>query len=198
MVTLRIARGLPSLRQRDVARAVRRAFVAGKERYGMRLCGWSLQDDHIHMIVEADDRDALTRGLKGLSVRVARALNRYWCRKGRVFGDRFHVLRLGTPTQVRNAWVYVLQNARKHGRWHRRRFDRFSSGFWFDGWITGPARRPGGPAPVASPKSWLLATGWRRLGPIGMEERPAGERDARLQADRAPRRRTARELAAVG
>src|SRR5690606_22646659 len=101
---------------------------------------------------------------------------------------------------------YVLQNARKHGRWRRRRFDRYSSGFWFDGWLDGPARRPGGPVPVALPRSWVLSTGWRRLGLIAMDESPAAARPTKRCAPRSAVRmvvvrylpRDARPAAAVG
>src|SRR5690606_23886728 len=100
MVTCRLVRGLPSLRQRQVLRVLRLAFAEGRERFGMRLCVWSLQDDHIHLIVEAEDATALTRGMKGLAVRSARTLNRLWNRKGRVFDERFHMRQLRTPRQV--------------------------------------------------------------------------------------------------
>src|SRR5690606_20255284 len=133
---------------------------------------------------------ALTRGMKGLAVRIARTLNRLWNRKGRVFDERFHMRQLRTPRQVRNVLVYVLQNARKHGRWHRRRFDRYSSGFWFEGWAEGPPRRPGGPVPVAAPRSWVLCTGWRRLGSIAMDERPSAGRRTKRCAARSAKRRT--------
>jgi REP element-mobilizing transposase RayT len=46
---------------------------------------FSVQRDHLHLIVEASDRRALSRGMQGLSIRVARAANGELGRKGRVF-----------------------------------------------------------------------------------------------------------------
>ena len=75
---------------------------ASSERQGFRLAHFSIQRDHLHMIVEAEDRRALTAGMKGLLVRVARALNQSWRRTGKVF-KRFHEHLLRGPREVRNA-----------------------------------------------------------------------------------------------
>ena len=168
-VTLRLRDGLPSLRT-SVARArVERAFSLGRDRFGFRLNQFSLQSNHLHLIVEADDRLALTRGMKGIAVRVARALNRLWKRRGRVFADRFHSRPLSTPREVRSALVYVLQNARHHGL-RVMGVDPYSSGPWFDGWRQGIVHAS--PGPGAGAMSWLLREGWRRHGLIGIEENP--------------------------
>ena len=75
-VTVRLRAGLPTLR-RDAARAaIERSFRAAGERFGFRLAHYSLQSNHVHLIAEASDRTSLSRGMQGLLVRVARALNR--------------------------------------------------------------------------------------------------------------------------
>src|SRR5262245_44604695 len=77
-VTVRLHAGLPSLRQ-DAARAeIESAFRGAGERAGFRIAHYSLLTNHVHLITEADDRTALSRGMAGLLVRVARALNRLW------------------------------------------------------------------------------------------------------------------------
>jgi REP element-mobilizing transposase RayT len=169
-------RGLaPSLRRELARGAITSVFRAGRDRFGFRLTEHSLQSNHIHLIAEADDRSALSRGMQGLLVRIARALNRLWKRRGSVFADRFHVRALRTPREVRAALVYVLQNARRHGL-RLLGIDPYSSGPWFEGWKQrgGGAR---GHSAVREPpgvraKTWLLLEGWRRHGPIGIEECP--------------------------
>ena len=101
------------------------------------------------------------RGLRGLLIRVARAANRVWKRRGAVIAERYHHRRLASPREVRHAIAYVLNNARKHWAGLRscRGIDPGCSGRWF--W--GQAQDP--PA-VARPRFWLLAIGWTRAGPI--------------------------------
>jgi hypothetical protein len=148
-----------------------------------RICQFSIQGNHIHMICEATDNVALARGIQGWSVRVARGLNGYWEREGSVFDDRYHVEILTTPTQTRNALCYVLQNARRHGeridsKWGG--MDPFSSAWWFDGWKEN--WRAGVPPPemrtVAAAETWLLNVGWTRskAGLLSITEVPAAGR----------------------
>ncbi len=135
---------------------------------------YSIQSNHLHLLVEARNRGALTRGVQGLMVRIAKGLNRLWSRRGKVFSDRYHDRILRSPRQVRNALVYVLQNAKKHGRKLKGLIDAFSSARWFDGWrerlhFTGPEPSP---APIAAARTWLLDQGWRKHGLISASEAP--------------------------
>ena len=168
-VTIRLRAGLPSLRRKETRNAIAQAFECGGDRFGFRLDQFSLQTNHVHLIAEAEDRDALSRGMQGLLVRIARTLNRLWRRRGSVFADRFHARALRTPREVRAALVYVLQNARRHGL-HLLGIDPYSSGWWFDGWREKP-RTVLSPTPSAA-RSWLLREGWRRWGLIGLRECP--------------------------
>ena len=174
-VTIRVRDGLPTLRNRRVYAALRSAFAAGCERFGFRLAQYSVQRDHIHMIVEAKDRRALTRGMQGLLIRVAKGLNRLWERSGSVFSDRYHDKALRTPKEVRSALAYVLNNARKHGLRLAQGMDFFASGPWFNGW-RGKFGMRGVPqvCPVAFGRTWLLNVGWRRHGLITLAEVPGG------------------------
>lgn len=112
LVTLKVASGQPSLRRAHARELVFAALAAARERHGMRVVHFSVQANHLHALVEASDARALARGMQGLAVRIARALNRLWGRSGRLWCDRFHSRVLRTPREARNALVYVLHNAR--------------------------------------------------------------------------------------
>ncbi len=179
-VTVRLERGLPGLRGKQAYRTLKRAFAAGCDRFGFRMAQYSVQTNHLHMICEATEKNALARGMQGLLIRVAKALNRLWARHGRVFADRYHGRILRTPREVRNALCYVLNNARRHAvRLGKALLDPFGSGFWFDGWKETRGQVPRGlaergeDAPLARARSWLLTVGWRRRGLLGMCEVPA-------------------------
>ena len=104
-----MASGVPSLRGFDVFPAVHAALSLA-QRAGFRITTFSVQDDHVHLLVEAADRAALVSGARGLQVRLARTINRATGHRGRVMGDRYHVRALRTPREVRIALVYVLRN----------------------------------------------------------------------------------------
>ena len=174
-VTVRLIEELPSLRRMRVLAVLKGAFAAGCDRFGFKLVQWSVQSNHVHFLVEAEDNESLSRGMQALQVRMARALNKLWARKGRVFCGRYHARVLKTPREVRNALVYVLQNARRHGLRLHSCLDAYASGFWFTGWKEGLPVVAGNPEPLplAKARTWLLETGWwQRHGLIGREEAP--------------------------
>jgi REP element-mobilizing transposase RayT len=182
---------LPALREHELFIEVRRALVAGRERFGFRLVHFSVQRDHLHLLAEAAHRRALSRGVQGLSVRVARAINRRLQRHGKVFADRYQARALKTPRAVRWALRYVLLNVRKHerGAWGVPFgfVDGCSSAAWFEGFARPPelifgARqcrqefraRHGLESPVVAARTWLLAVGPTLVAPFDVDEVPGG------------------------
>jgi REP element-mobilizing transposase RayT len=195
-VTSRLVPGLRSLRSAAELAVVRDA-LARSARNGFQVVHHSIQSNHVHLIVEADDRKTLTSGLRALLVCLARELNQLWQHRGAVFADRFHERELRTPREVRNSLLYVLQNARKHGIWMRGP-DPCSSGVDFDGWEQAQKRQsptagrsaqsscsaPAAAQPAEEPpkqvtlwrrsRTWLLEVGWRRHGLLRETDVPQG------------------------
>ncbi|MBK7875741.1 MAG: transposase [Planctomycetes bacterium] len=184
-VTLRLVRGLPSLRSRALHGRLQAALRAGAERHGLRVVHYGALGDHVHLVCEAADEHALARGMKGLAVRIARALNRLLDRTSAVFADRYHARELRAPRDVRNVLVYVLGNARRHGIVVETTLDPCSSAAQFDGWKElAPPREEA--RWLARASTWLLTIGWRRHGLVSIRELPRG----------APTRKTGSELEA--
>ncbi len=175
-VTLRVLPHVWNLRSQRVLRVVEAALEGVKAWREFRVVHFSIQGEHLHLIVEADDNRALSEGMQGLQVRLAKGLNGLMGRHGKVFADRFHAHVLRTPAEVRNALAYVLLNHRSHmarigKRAGRAGLDPFSSATTFDGW-TGIGAEAS--ALTNPPRTWLLRVGWRRRGPISPGEVPAG------------------------
>lgn len=185
LVTLRVDRAVGALRKRHAYHAVRRALPSTFRRTDFRVCQLSLQDDHIHLIVEASDERALARGMQGFEVAAAHRLNaaiskeRGQLRRGCVFSDRYHARVLRTPTEVKHALNYVLNNWRKHSEHHRIEsqswvVDYFSTGPTFAGWKERSPALPTkyDPLPTRPPSTWLLSVGWTKAGSISMFATP--------------------------
>ena len=172
-VTMRAVSGLPSFRAQTLYAAFERA-VRRTRREDFRVVEFSVQDDHLHLIVEADDSDALARGMKSFSVRANRLFNAALGRgRGRVWGDRYHRRDLTSAGQVRNALVYCLSNYKKHQRVTSGmpRIDPCSSARWFDGW-TAIRQHDDGPRPTERARTVLLRTAWQKYGYIHPGEAP--------------------------
>ncbi len=168
-VTLRAISTVPSLRLERLFASTRSALAAATTE-SFRVVHFSVQHDHLHLLVEANGPTDFERGVRGLAIRVAKAVNRALGRHGRVWADRYHARLLRTPREVRNAFVYVLNNVRKHIP-AARGLDPRSSAQWFEGWRGGVARAVEA-SPVATARTWLARVGWRRHGLISPEECP--------------------------
>jgi putative transposase len=183
-VTWRIAEGVRSLRREAVLELVRAILGKHANRDDFRVVEFNVLGNHMHFVVEAAGRTALARGMQGLAVRLARAINKELGRCGKLFKERYHARVLTQPLQVRNVLRYVLLNARHHAaergeKLARYWVDPFSSAPWFDGW-NGPIRNDADwlvrlirrPRPTALPRSWLLRVGWRKRGLLAFDEVP--------------------------
>jgi hypothetical protein len=192
-VTLR-ARIAP-LRSQFVFPTVRLALIRATRRDPdrFRIVHYSVQRDHLHLIVEAVDKGALSQGMRGLAIRIARYVNELLSRRGPLWADRWHGRALTSPREVRNALVYVLANFRKHARRAPRLgLDPYSSAASFDGWRDW-SPSSGAPPPFAepegwrseassrggmvtelgfAPRTWLMRVGWRRYAALSLSEAP--------------------------
>jgi hypothetical protein len=174
-VVLRVTREVGTLRRRKAYRAVRGALLrCAAVRSDYRVVHVSLQRTHVHLLVEADDRRALARGMQGFAISAAKRLNRELGRaRGDVFAFRYHATAITTPAQARNALAYVLNNWRRHraDRYSIARVDPYATAYAFEPWRV--ARPPSEDAlPVVAATAWLFTDGWRRAGPIYMGEVP--------------------------
>ncbi|HEY4106874.1 MAG TPA: transposase [Polyangiaceae bacterium] len=178
-----------SLRSQFVFGTLRRALArATRARLGFRVLHFSVQRDHLHLLVEAADKRSLSRGMQGLAIRLAKQLNALVRRHGKVWADRFFARALSSPSAVKHALAHVLNNFRKHRAAQASRIDPYSSAPYFTGFreLEGyapcelalardlPLTPRGVPPPqsdedipILGARTWLARVGWRRAGSIG-------------------------------
>jgi REP element-mobilizing transposase RayT len=184
-IGIKVRHGTWNLRSRRAFRILREAFVASQQKIRFRLIGYSVQGNHVHLIAEGDDTYAISRAMRGISIRVARRLNRLMGTKGKVIPIRYFMRVLRTPLQVKRALAYVLNNFRRHAaQWGEvvgsTWIDPYSSGLWFDGWSRMHTRTRDGPVDplpmldpgIVEPRSQVLREGWKVHGLIELSHVP--------------------------
>ena len=94
-VTLRAS--LRVMRSDRVFGALQRAFRHSLRRAPeqFRVLHFSIQSDHVHLLIEAADKQQLSRGMQSLSISIARTSESAARRRGRFWPDRFHARALG-------------------------------------------------------------------------------------------------------
>ena len=186
-VVCRVEDDVRTLRTRQIYQAVRKALVTTFARDGFHIVHVSIQDSHLHLLIEAAERMILARGMQSFQIAAAKYINaavskqRGERRRGRVFRDRYFRQTIGNRRQARHALAYVLNNWRKHKEsrlWFARewRVDPFSTATSFDGWRHEVPAFPASyePLPVWKAQSWLLREGWKIYGLIPTNEIPGG------------------------
>jgi REP element-mobilizing transposase RayT len=193
-VTLRAVDAVGNLRRRRVYQAIREATLTTALRENFRIVQLSIQRNHVHLLVEAQDKKALASGMQGFQISAAKHLNAAISkgkpgprRRGPVFPDRYHAEIITSPTQARHALSYVMNNFRKHEEDRRApmsewTIDWFSSAVSFPGWEEygdeaflwrGPPTYD--PLIVYQPRTWLLREGWKKVGAISCREVPSAK-----------------------
>ena len=139
-LTLRVQPGIGYLRGQRRAKVIVDAIKAVRTEE-FQIVDYVILGNHLHLIAEAEDAAALSRGMQRLEIRIAKRLNSLQNRHGRVFVDRYHAHPLRTPREAARATRYVRTNYRRHA--HESLPPR---------WRDPLAVR------IAKPRTWLLAT----------------------------------------
>ena len=168
---------------------IHRALNAAKARFGCRIIHYSIQGNHIHLIIETQNERTLSRAMQGLGVRLAKGLNRVLKRRGQVLEERYFAKSLTSELQVHAALAYLFDNDRKHDAQRGRKLrpagtlDPYATGVHFRDWRepSDPAllaalrssraasevlRLDAGEKSVVKPRTWLLREGWIAGGPL--------------------------------
>jgi REP element-mobilizing transposase RayT len=114
LITIRSEKHVWNLRSQRSFNRLKRALSAGRDRFGTRIIHFSVQGNHLHLIVESPNEDSLYRSMTGLNVRIARRMNSMMGRTGRVIGERYHAAFLRSRGAAFRAVRYVRENHRKH------------------------------------------------------------------------------------
>jgi REP element-mobilizing transposase RayT len=181
-VTIRLVEGAPNLAREYLMKTIRKT-IAESHKGGFRIVEFNVLGNHLHLISEAASANALSRGMQGFEVRLAKRLNSALKRRGKWFKQRFHARSLRTPREVFNTLRYVLLNRKHHAvekKFSKYWVDPFSSAPWFTGWAQPISKYAWmvedlvtQPAPTKPATVWLLTTGWKQHGPLHYDDAPA-------------------------
>jgi hypothetical protein len=90
-VVRNVGRGGPWVSDRSAdAFAIVRAAIGRSHKPGVRIVHFSVLRNHVHLVVEADSRRALGRGMQGL----------IWGTEGTIFAERYHDREVATTKQA--------------------------------------------------------------------------------------------------
>jgi REP element-mobilizing transposase RayT len=110
-----------SIRNKDTLKLLKRA-IKNARFHGVNVLHYSFQANHIHLILESPNNLVLSKGMRSLTITMAKGL-----RRGRVQLERYHLHVLKTVRETKNALTYVLFNQQKHEKGRYAKIDGYSS-----------------------------------------------------------------------
>lgn len=112
-LTVKIEREKAGLRNKDILKALQSAIFRARLK-GLRILHYTLEYDHVHLLVEADNNQMLATGMQSFGICFSKGINRIKRLVGRVFQTRYHFRKLKSRNEIRNAFNYIVGNSIKH------------------------------------------------------------------------------------
>ena len=162
-MTVRRRDGLPSFRQQRIGKLLLE-ILDDKNDDRFHIVEFSIQSNHIHLVVEADDRKTVIRKMQGFMIAFAKRVNRILGRSGKVWADRYFARDVTSSRDMHNVLSYVFGNAKRHRAIPDAPgvVDVYSTTWRFFGFPTRGTEH----WPRPKPRTAMLQRWWRAHGPV--------------------------------
>lgn len=113
-LTIKIAKEKSNLKNKEVLSILKRAILNSRK-MGLRVIHFTLEYDHIHLLIEAENNHLLGKGMQSFGVTLSKAINKLKKTSGQVYRHRYHFRKITSARQLKNVMNYIFRNGLKHG-----------------------------------------------------------------------------------
>lgn len=124
-LTIKVREKKADIQNKRILKALHHAIKRARFQK-MRVIHYTLEYNHAHLVVEAESNKIMHKGMQAFGISIARAINKIKKVKGAVYKHRYHLRKLKTRREFKNAIQYVFGNGIKHKR-TKSRFDLYNS-----------------------------------------------------------------------
>ena len=114
-LTIKVRENKADIQNKRILKALHHAIKRARLQR-LRVIHYTLEYNHAHLVVEANDNKVLHKGMQAFGISIAKAINKMKQVKGAVYKHRYHLRKLKTRREVKNAIQYVFGNGIKHKR----------------------------------------------------------------------------------
>lgn len=112
-LTVKILKDKAGIKNKQTLALLKHAILKARKK-GLRIIHFTLEYDHVHLLVEANDNEVLGRGMMVFGVTMAKGINRLKSIKGTVYKHRYHFRKINSPRELKNVLHYIFNNGIKH------------------------------------------------------------------------------------
>jgi REP element-mobilizing transposase RayT len=124
-LTIKVRDNKADIQSKRILKALHYAIKRARLK-GLRVLHYTLEYNHVHLLVESVDNKILHKGMQAFGITIAKAINKIKKTKGTVYKNRYHLRLINSPKQLKNALHYIFSNGIKHKRTDSR-IDLFNS-----------------------------------------------------------------------
>jgi REP element-mobilizing transposase RayT len=112
-LTIKIKRIKADLKNKSILIVLKRAIYNARKK-GLRVIHFSLEFDHVHLLIEAPDNFILGKGMQSLGVTLVRGINKLGQTSGEVYKHRYHFRKINSTRELKVVMNYIFHNGVKH------------------------------------------------------------------------------------
>lgn len=112
-LTIKIKKIKADIKNKSILSILKRAILNARKK-GLRVLHYSLEYDHVHLLIEAENNTILGKGMQAFGVTLSKAINRVRKLKGGVYKHRYHFRQISSARELKNVMNYIFSNGMKH------------------------------------------------------------------------------------
>jgi len=112
-LTVKIKKNKAEIKNKSVLAILKRSILNARKQ-GLRVIHYSLEYDHVHLLIEADNNLILGKGMQAFGVTFSKAINRLKKLAGEVYKHRYHFRRISSCSELKNVMNYIFNNGLRH------------------------------------------------------------------------------------
>lgn len=114
-LTIKVRENKADIKTKSILKALHHAIIRARLK-GIRVIHYTLEYNHVHLLVEAHCHTIMHRGMQAFGISIAKAINKIKIRSGTVYKHRYHLRKITSPRQLKNVIHYIFHNGIHHKR----------------------------------------------------------------------------------
>ncbi len=114
-LTIKVRDNKADIKNKSLLKALHHAIKRARLK-NIKVLHYSLEYNHIHLLVEASSNANLHQGMQALGISLAKKINAIKRLKGTVYKHRYHLRKLSSPRELKNVLHYIFNNGIHHSR----------------------------------------------------------------------------------
>ena len=114
-LTIKVRSNKADIKSKKILKALHHAIKRARLKK-LRVIHYTLEFNHLHLLIECESHKTLHQGMQAFGISLSKAINRIKKLKGTVYKHRYHLKKLATRRELKNALHYIFNNGKKHKR----------------------------------------------------------------------------------